>query len=175
MRAVQRQDKSAFQQLMTRHLDSLYSYAIRLTRDTNNAEDLVQETWSRVWSNGAKYTAGKAKFSTWLYRILYNVFVDQYRRHQQPAAAMADAQGHDELSDLQANEQLKERLDCALKQLSSNQRAALLLFHQQGFSTREVANIMHINVRAAESLLVRARRALRVSLTQEIGNEENMP
>lgn len=88
---------------------------------------------------------------------------------------MADAQGHDELSDLQANEQLKERLDCALKQLSSNQRAALLLFHQQGFSTREVANIMHINVRAAESLLVRARRALRASLTQEIGNEENMP
>lgn len=175
MRAVQRQDKNAFQQLMTRHLDNLFSYAIRLTRDTNNAEDLVQETWFRVWSSGSSYTAGRVKFSTWLYRILYNVFVDQYRRQQRSAAAIEDVQDDHELSDLQANAQLKDRLDCALKQLPNNQRAALLLFHQQGFSTREVANIMHLNVRAAQSLLVRARRALRVSLTQNLGDEESMP
>ena len=78
MSAVQRQDKSAFASLMARHLDSLYGYAIRLTQEPSNAEDLVQETWLRVWANANKYRQGKVAFSTWLHRVLHNLFVDQY-------------------------------------------------------------------------------------------------
>ena len=58
MSAVQRQDKDAFASLMARHLDSLYGYALRLTQEPNNAEDLVQETWLRAWANAKKYKQG---------------------------------------------------------------------------------------------------------------------
>ena len=54
MSAVQRQDKDAFASLMAGHLDNLYGYALRLTQEPSNAEDLVQETWLRVWANAKK-------------------------------------------------------------------------------------------------------------------------
>ncbi|MEC9155156.1 MAG: sigma factor [Pseudomonadota bacterium] len=64
MSAVQRQDKDAFASLMARHLDSLYGYALRLTQEPSNAEDLVQETWLRVWANAKKYKQDTVAFST---------------------------------------------------------------------------------------------------------------
>ncbi|MEC7413858.1 MAG: sigma factor-like helix-turn-helix DNA-binding protein, partial [Pseudomonadota bacterium] len=78
----------------------------------------------------------------------------------------------DDEYDLYAQRQTKSQVDKLLWQLPDNQRAALLLFHQQGFSTREVAAILGLGERAAESLLVRARRALRQSYKEQIDDKE---
>lgn len=172
MSAVQRQDKSAFASLMARHLDSLYGYAIRLTQEPSNAEDLVQETWLRVWANANKYRQGKVAFSTWLHRVLHNLFVDQYRRKQRSVPEFVEAVERDDPWNIHAQNQSKAQMDHLLRQLPDNQRAALLLFHQQGFSTREVAAILCLGERAAESLLARARRALRQSYTEQIDDKE---
>lgn len=174
MSAVKTQDKKAFAVLMQRHLDSLYGYAIKLTRDPASAEDLAQETWLKVWSGASKYNIGKVKFTTWLHKILYHLFVDQLRRQQHQLPAAEDHSGHDELWNNQAQSQTKTLVDRLLTQLPDNQRAALLLFHQQGFSTHQVATIMHLSVRATESLLARARRALRRMYTQQTSDEEQM-
>ena len=172
MSAVQRQDKDAFASLMARHLDSLYGYALRLTQEPSNAEDLVQETWLRVWANAKKYKQGTVAFSTWLHRVLHNFFVDQHRRQQRSVPEDTEAVRRDDVYDLYAQRQTKSQVDKLLWQLPDNQRAALLLFHQQGFSTREVAAILGLGERAAESLLARAHRALRQSYKEQIDDKE---
>ncbi len=172
MSAVQRQDKDAFASLMARHLDSLYGYALRLTQEPSNAEDLVQETWLRVWANAKKYKQGTVAFSTWLHRVLHNLFVDQHRRQQRSVPEDTEVVRRDDVYDLYAQRQTKSQVDKLLWQLPDNQRAALLLFHQQGFSTREVAAILGLGERAAESLLARARRAFRQSYTEQIDDKE---
>jgi RNA polymerase sigma-70 factor (ECF subfamily) len=161
MSAVQRQDQNAYATLMHRHLDRLYGYAIGLTRHAASAEDLVQETWLRVWSNAGSYQPKKASFSTWLHRILYNLFIDDVRRAQRPRPDPIDESASDQPWQAQAESQTKIQLDRLLAQLPESQRAALLLFHQQGFSTREVAQILFLSVPATESLLARARKTLR--------------
>lgn len=172
MSAVQQQDQSAFATLMNRHLDRLYGYAIGLTRHQASAEDLVQETWLRVWSNAGRYVSKKASFSTWLHRILYNLFIDEMRRAQRPRPDLMDEPDSDQPWKTQSEAQTKAQIHRLLGQLPENQRAALLLFHQQGFSTREVAEILFLSVPATESLLARARKTMRHAHHQQYKTEE---
>lgn len=100
------------------------------------------------------------------------LFVDQHRRQQRSVPEDTEVVRRDDVYDLYAQRQTKSQVDKLLWQLPDNQRAALLLFHQQGFSTREVAAILGLGERAAESLLARARRAFRQSYTEQIDDKE---
>ena len=174
MSAVTRQDKDAFAMLMARHVDRLYSYALRLTKNPASAQDLVQETWLRVWSNAGSYVAKRVMFTTWLHRILYNVFVDEFRRAQRQPSSPEETDEADQPWQAHSESQTKNLVYRLLGQLPDNQRAALLLFYQQGFSTKEVAEILFLGEHAAESLLARARRAMRQAHAQQIDHKEDM-
>ena len=172
---VSRGDKDAFGILVRRHVDSLYRYALRLTGSSDNAEDLVQETWLAVWQNANRYRPNKASLSTWMHRILHNKFIDGRRRWRgEPnhiPADTADTQQHSAWQSATPSEpDLMPRLNSLLSALPENQRAALTLAHIQGFSNKEVAHILRVSVRAAESMLARARRTLREQLTDELEN-----
>lgn len=162
MRAVARGDDQAFTRLVDRYLDALYRYALRLSRSSTWAEDLVQETWLKAWSHANRYRARQGKVSTWLFRILHNQHIDTLRKKTPELdedAVENQASSIDLDRELHADERASQ-LTGALGALSEEHRAALLLHYFQGFSHAQVADILGISRRAGESLVARAKRNL---------------
>lgn len=167
MTLVQGGDRAAFDCLLGRHLDSVYGYIYRLTGSATDAQDLVQETFLRVWQKAGSYRARKGAFATWLFRIARNLCIDQSRRRRplpdsQAIQSAADPAPNAETSLARARQ--LAALQAALDKLPEAQRSALLLCQVQGFSNREAASILGVSVRALESLLARARRGLRTAV-----------
>nr|CRH07424.1 putative RNA polymerase sigma facter [Candidatus Magnetococcus massalia] len=157
-------DQDSARLLVQRHSKPLYGLAGRML-NASDAEDVVQEAFIRLW-NQAKRWRAEAKIATWLHRVVYNLCIDHLRKKQgidldaipEPTDPSQDLYAH------HANQQLANRLDAALGQLPSRQRAAVTLVYHLGFSQLEAAQIMEIGVKALESLLSRARKTLRQSL-----------
>jgi len=166
MTRVRGGDQTAFAELMRRHVNSVHTYLVRLTRSSSDAEDLTQETFLRVWRKAHTYRPGRVKVSTWLHRIGHNLCVDQFRKHRELTNfTLTDipSDAVDQL-DQQAARETRKRLETAISTLPENQRAAILLCQVQGFANAQAAEIMGLNVRALESLLARARRTLRAQV-----------
>lgn len=164
-------DQRAFAALVERHADAIHGYVFRMTGSRADAEDFTQETFLRLWRKAGSYQPGRAKVSTWLHTIAHNLTVDALRRPRAATGAAAEdfdvaADGSGPFETHAARETL-ERLERALAALPAQQRAALLLCQVQGFSNAEVGDILGSSVRAVESLLARARRALREALSNE--------
>ena len=86
MDLVNNGNRDAFAELVTRHIDALYRYAMRLCRDPVLADDLVQETWLSVWRKSSTFKPNKVRLTTWLHRIIHNQFIDWTRKHQRPSS-----------------------------------------------------------------------------------------
>lgn len=172
---VQQGDQAAFAQLVHRHVDALYNYALRLSRSPTSAEDLVQESWLAAWSNAKSFDASRAKLTTWLHRILHNKFIDGGRKRRElvDSDRVDGALSNKNLEHGVAQDERLARLDAMIHQLPQEQKAALVLRHIQGFGNNDISQIMGISVRAVESLLARARRRLREQVTQDDGAPNN--
>lgn len=176
MQAVAIKDRSAFTQLVERHVDRLFNYAYRLSSSRDFAEDLVQDTWLLVWEKATRYSAGRASFTTWLFRVLHNRYIDLVRRQRplreadlsqtQLEGLQQTASEVDDQDAELAKTRRFERYYQALYKLPPDQRAALLLAQVQGFSNAEIGSILSTSVRAVESQQARGRRALRAALEQ---------
>lgn len=166
MQAIAQGDRHAFEQLLQRHVDPLYNYALRLSGCATNADDLIQDTWLTVWQKAGSFRSHKASVSTWLHRIVHNRFIDQTRRK----ANRLEVTNHalPELPDEQTNNDEHERgiLWQALGDLAPNQRAVLVLRYAQGFGNPQIATITGSSTRAVESLLARAKRALKSAMNE---------
>jgi len=167
-------DENAYAAIVHRHADRIYGYLLRLTRSRQDAEDLLQETFFRVWRRARTYQPNRVKASTWIQRIAHNACIDSFRR-QRPVSSIAPEaletvtpeplMGSDLESAHIASETLSH-IETQIGRLPENQRAALVLCQLQGFSNSEASVILDIKVRALESLLARARRTLRQGLEQ---------
>lgn len=173
IRAVAAGDEAAFQDLVNLHLDAIHAYLYRLTGSRADAEDLAQETFLRVWRRASTYEPGRIRLTTWLHTIAHNLCIDSFRRQRRRDPGGADPQGAgteaDEATDparQASTDELSDHLEQAIAALPDNQRSALLLCQVQGFSNAQAAHILDVNVRALESLLARARRTLRETLTR---------
>lgn len=163
-----RGDRAAAHSLMMRHLPKMLTLARRMlaTRDPAEAEDAVQEAFLKVWQHAGRWQPGKARFETWLYRVVLNQCYDRLRRKPHVALdAAADAPDPAPLpgADLVANERARA-VEAALARLPERQRAALVLCHFEENSNIKAAETMQISVEALESLLARGRRSLRALL-----------
>lgn len=165
MARVQHQDRDAFAVLVERHLKGIHAFTHRMTRDADDAEDLTQETFLRVWANAGSWRPGRVKFTTWLYRIARNLCVDAHRRRRDVEDVDVDTLPSDAADPAAgpAAAQLRHALERGLATLPERQRTALLLCHR-GMSNRDAAAVLDVSVDALESLLARARRALRLAL-----------
>lgn len=165
MARVQHQDRDAFAVLVERHLEPMHAFIQRMTRNTDDAEDLTQETFLRVWRNARSWQPGRVKFTTWLYRIARNLCVDAHRRRRDVADVDVDTLPSDAANPAAApaNAELRHALERGLAALPERQRTALLLCHR-GMSNRDAAAVLDVSVDALESLLARARRTLRLTL-----------
>jgi len=175
MQRIAAGDQRAFRDLMRRHLGRTVRLAARILGGTGAAEDVAQEAFVRVWKHAGNWEdpgrAG-AKFTTWLYRIVLNLCIDE-KRKRSFTDIDAIPERADETPDAEANMQRREksqRVKAALDTLPERQRAAFVLCFYEDYSNKDAADMLGISVKAIESLLVRARRSLRDLLQDE---EEN--
>jgi RNA polymerase sigma-70 factor (ECF subfamily) len=157
-------------------LPNLYSAALRLTRNPADAEDLVQETYLRAYRGFGSFRPG-TNLRAWMYRILTNTFINAYRKRQREPRTVPD-EGIDEwylydrLAESSAESEVLERIPdedvrAALDALPEGFRMAVLLADVEGFSYREIAEIMGIPIGTVMSRLHRGRRALEKALWEK--------
>jgi RNA polymerase sigma-70 factor (ECF subfamily) len=168
--AVSKGDQLAYTRLVNRHADAVFSYLVRMTRSSADAEDLLQETFFRVWRKAGSYQSGRVRVSTWIHRIAHNLFIDAFRSRRRLNETVDATLLSRELVDTEIARQQLALVETAIANLPVNQRAALLLCQTRGFSNAEAGEILGLQVRAVESLVARARRSLKAVISE---TEEN--
>ncbi|WP_253716927.1 RNA polymerase sigma factor [Sphingomonas sp. AP4-R1] len=168
VRRIGQGDGQAAGTLVARKLPRLKALGARLLGDPQEAEDIAQEVFLRVWRHAAGWTPGAARFDTWMHRVALNLCYDRLRRRREAPLpegwdAPDDRAGPDAGIET-AGEQ--DRIAAALAALPDRQREAIVLTYYQELRNAEAAALMGIHVEALESLLSRGRRALRARLTE---------
>lgn len=157
--------------MMARKLPRLLALATRMLGDNDEAHDVAQETFVRIWNTAAEWQPGLARFDTWIHRVALNLCYDRLRRRRDTVLIdddLPEAVDHAPLpEDTLGDAERRTRIAAALAKLPVRQREALVLQYYQELSNTEAAALMGITVEALESLLARARRALRNHLADE--------
>lgn len=163
-------DVAAFETLYRRHNDALYRYLLRLCRNPAAAEDVFQEVWSKIIRAREKYRP-TAKFTTFLYHVAHNCFVDHVRRNKrhsntsdvEPDSQADDGDQPDDLAELTI---ARRRLELALRDLPDEQRDVFLLHEEAGLSLDQIASITDCKRETAKSRLRYAIRKLRAAIDE---------
>jgi len=182
-------DQATFADQAMEFMPALYTAALRMTRNAAEAEDLVQETYLKAYRAFGSFEQG-TNLKAWLYKILTNTFINAYRsRRRRPEqteiedvedlylyrrlggleGAAAGRSAEEEVLDHFTDSDVKE----ALESLPETFRMAVLLADVEGFSYREIADIMEIPIGTVMSRLHRGRRALQKALL-EFGMERGL-
>jgi len=174
-------DEQSFELLLQRYRTPLVNFLYRMVRSREQAEDLAQEVFIRVYRAREEYVPS-AKFTTWLFRIATNLALNSLRDHRYQKMEMsidapltADAEGGDErpfeVADKHATveqdlveQERKKMIRRAIEKLPEKQRAAVLLHKYQELDYAEIAKILSCSESALKSLLFRAYEVLRVEL-----------
>jgi RNA polymerase sigma-70 factor (ECF subfamily) len=166
MARLGRGDMAALGALAERHRSRVLSLAYRLLGDWHRAEDVSQETFLRLRQAAETYEP-QAKFTTWLYRIVHNLSMDQRRRAGNRATSLdgVEAERAEEATNHPAERrELAEVVRSAVAGLSERQRRVLILHRYEGLSHEEICGVTGWSKSAVESLLVRAYENLRKKL-----------
>ena len=173
-------DQADFADVAMEFMPQLYSAALRMTRNPADAEDLVQETYLKAYRGFGGFTEG-TNLKAWLYRILTNAYINRYRAKQRRPdesdvddvedfylyrrigaleQARAGRSAEDELMDLLTETEVKSAVEALPEQF----RMAVLLADVEGFSYKEIAEILDIPIGTVMSRLHRGRKALQRQL-----------
>jgi len=182
VRAAQGGDTAAFEELVARHRDKVYSRAYSIVRNEDDALDLSQEAWIHAWQRLRQFH-GQASFATWMTRIVINVCIDWLRQRKRLEAESIE-QWADELGGIEQlmpietvnptegleRAELRNRIDEALGQLSDAHRLVLVLHEFEGMKYRQIAKLMGCSLGTVMSRLFYARRRM-ATLLSSLKNE----
>jgi len=182
-------DQATFADQAMPLMDGLYGAAMRMTRNPTDAEDLVQETYLRAYRGFGGFEPG-TNLKAWLYRILTNTYINEYRKKKRRpdesdiddvedlylyrrlgglAGATAGRSAEEELFEQITDSNIKEALEALPEQF----RMAVLLADVEGFAYKEIAEILDIPIGTVMSRLHRGRKGLQKQL-YEFGRERNL-
>lgn len=170
-------ERSEFEALLAPHLDRLFGFALRMTNDRTDAEDLLQESVFRAYRGFSGFRPG-TNFKAWMFRIVTNSFISGKRREKHAPVLCADLDSVRDPSEAVARELADAATDwlrvhgevvdddvkCALDELPKEFRAPLLLVNLAGLSYKEIADLLAIPIGTVMSRLFRARQRLRREL-----------
>ena len=162
--------QSEFERLALEHIDALYNFAVYLTRNPPEADDLVQETYLRAFRFADRFTPG-THLRSWLFQILRNTFLTFYRVRERESAIADDGvpdwdvpMFHDAPEDSSSVMEAHTDLERALRRLPEEFRTVLLLAEVEGMPLEEVARVMECPVGTVKSRIFRAKERLRALL-----------
>lgn len=177
---IARGDERAFTELVRRHAGRIRTLVLRFSGEQGEADDIVQETFWSVWRKAGSWQPDGPPFAAWLTRIAINRAIDATRRRKvrrffglEEVDQMADHGASAETQTAMRGELAAVAAD--ITNLPPRQRAAILLAADGEHSNMDIAATLGITEGAAEQLLVRARRTLRIRLAErdERGNGGN--
>jgi len=170
-------DDAAFSEVVTRYKAKIYNYVYRMTGSADDAEDLTQEVFIRMYTSIDSFR-GQSSLPTWLFRIAGNLCIDRFRRtkNRVPAFSLDEPLGDDtgtqEVADetyaphrLLENVEMAEQIQMALSKLPDKLRTALLLHDIEGLPYEEIAEIAGCPLGTVKSRLFNARMQLRQHLS----------
>ena len=179
IRAAQRGDQDAFEQLVRAHDQSVLRLAMNLLRSPDDARDVYQEAFLRVYRNLDSFRFD-CSFHTWLYRIVTNICLDQLRKRKvrkEESAVVETSDGSiDRMEALEEeaahanpertcwNRELKQRIENALQRLTPRERMVFELRHYQGLRLRNIGDMLGTTEEAAKNCLFRATQKMRAVL-----------
>jgi RNA polymerase sigma-70 factor (ECF subfamily) len=182
VRAAQKGDTGAFEELVARHRDKIYARAFSMMRNEDEAIDLSQEAWVKGWQRLEQFQ-GDSSFATWITRIVINLCLDELRK--QKRRRTESIEGMDEESGgverqmpvvttnpterLERGE-LRQRIDQALAQMSPEHRSVLVLHEFEEMEYKEIAKTMDCSIGTVMSRLFYARRKL-AALLADLKNQ----
>jgi RNA polymerase sigma-70 factor (ECF subfamily) len=160
-------DGRAFQVLAQRHTVGALGLARRILRNDVLAEEIVQDAFLKVWIYAPRWRP-QAAFRTWLYRVVVNLCLNARRRPDDlPLGSVAEPVDPNDAGSALEQRERDRLLAAAIDALPARQRAAIVLTYQEGLGNAEAASVLDTSVSGVETLLVRARRALRATLGRE--------
>jgi len=161
---IQKGRHDAFSVLVRRHTTRFYRIAYRMLFNKENAEDVVQDAFLKLWERPQMWNRNhKTKFTTWFYKIVTNLCIDLNRK-KETAPLPEDLHVADPGNELDISlerTQEQEMLDAFIHQLPERQQLALNLCFYEGLSNKEAAKILGVRVKALQSLIMRAKAALK--------------
>jgi RNA polymerase sigma-70 factor (ECF subfamily) len=172
VKAAQKGDMAAFEELIARHRDKIYARAFSMMRNEQDAIDLSQEAWVKGWQRLAQFQ-GESSFGTWMTRIIINLCLDQLRKHKRQRSESIEAMDQESggverhmpvvtvnpTAGLERTE-LRQRIDKALAQLSYEHRTVLILHEFEEMEYKQIAKTMECSIGTVMSRLFYARRKM---------------
>ena len=167
------EQKLIFEEIAFVHMDSLYSTALRFTRNTEEAEDLIQDTYLRAFRFFDKFQQG-TNFKAWIFKILTNTFINKYRKKVRTpqqvqlekvefgleSSAPKEVNEWDGFDETNYSELFDDDIKSALSQLSEDFRIVILLADVENFSYKEISDIIDRPIGTVMSRLFRGRKML---------------
>lgn len=157
-------NKQAFNELVLRHKDRLYTVAVQLLGDSGEAEDVTQEAFLKAYEKLSEFR-GEAQFSTWIYRICYNLCLNRLtrKRTDREEAVYPETlpDGKEQFLDWLLVKEQQDLVRRAVAQLAMEFREVILLYYTGQFSYEEIARLLELPVGTVRSRLHRGREQLK--------------
>ena len=154
----------AFAELVRRHTERFYRLAYRYVQSKEAAEDIVQDAFLKLWEDPAKWQPGRnSKFTTWFYRVVVNLCLDvQKKKRPVELGEQMPLVDERETADQAIIRAQEERiLEREIAALPERQRTALNLCFDEGLTNQQAAEVMGVNLKALQSLIMRAKTTLK--------------
>lgn len=175
---IKQGNKAAFTLLVDKYLQDVLNFTLRYLNQRADAEDIAQETFTRLWCKAPVWQNRGYTVKTWLFRVAYNLCIDELRKQKTVTFAEADDLNIDEstFTDRKlANLNNLRIQSAALNEIPERQRTAITLCVYQGLSNKEAALVLDVSIDALESLLARGRRKLKQLFKQATEQSEDIP
>ena len=169
IRLIQEGRHDAFAEIVNRHSKRFYSIAYRFIFNKDDAEDIVQEAFMKLWEKRLNWNPNKeAKFTTWFYKVVLNLCIDHNRKKKpeplsEEMPLIDKQQGHEALIQEKQKQVMLERF---IQELPERQRLALNLCFYEGISNQEASEMIGVNLKALQSLIMRAKMTLKEKINR---------